>query len=139
MSSIRQIRPQDKPRPWDVHPIWRGMGCVMMVLIPIVSYAGASLLIESGFFYTIGVNLTADFTDPRPINPVPGILPIIPERYVPHLYGNLVIGALLTLLGFGLLMIFYIIMYRLMGPPMKGPMDADPVRRPPKRSQAKRR
>ena len=33
-------------RPYRVHPIWRGIGCFMMVLIPVMSYAGAVLLVE---------------------------------------------------------------------------------------------
>lgn len=26
------------PFPWRVHPIWRGVGCILMVLIPIIAY-----------------------------------------------------------------------------------------------------
>jgi len=30
-----------------IHPVWRGIGCVMIVIIPILSYLTANLLIKS--------------------------------------------------------------------------------------------
>lgn len=33
------------PFPWRVHPIWRGIGCLLLILIPIISYGLAELLL----------------------------------------------------------------------------------------------
>jgi hypothetical protein len=40
----------DKPRNDEkkkVHPVWRGIGCVMMVIIPLISYIGAVQLVNN--------------------------------------------------------------------------------------------
>jgi hypothetical protein len=36
-------------RPWKVHPIWRGLGCIWMVLLPVMAYAGAWTLTRENF------------------------------------------------------------------------------------------
>lgn len=33
------------PFPWRVHPIWRGIGCFLMILIPVISYGLAEFLL----------------------------------------------------------------------------------------------
>jgi hypothetical protein len=138
-SNIRQIRPQDKPRPWKIHPVWQGFGCIMIIVVPIMAYAAADLIIEAGFFEQIGVPLSRDFMLTRPINPIPGILPYLQDVTVDHLYANLAIGAILMLLGFGILMVIYTIFYRILGPSQLGPMDAKPIRRTPRKSSTRRR
>ena len=40
----------EKPRSDEkkkIHPVWRGIGCVMMVIIPIISYIGAAQLVNN--------------------------------------------------------------------------------------------
>jgi len=32
--------------PWRVHPIWRGIGCSFLIIIPIISYGISEVLIE---------------------------------------------------------------------------------------------
>jgi hypothetical protein len=29
-----------------IHPVWRGVGCALMVLIPIIAFAGANVLLD---------------------------------------------------------------------------------------------
>jgi hypothetical protein len=36
-------------RPWKVHPVWRGIGCLWMILIPILSYVGAWMFTRENF------------------------------------------------------------------------------------------
>ena len=33
--------------PWKVHPIWRGIGCIMAILIPALSFALAAYIIAN--------------------------------------------------------------------------------------------
>jgi len=108
-------------RPWDIHPVWRGIGCLFMLLIPVLSYAGAIVLVEANLrdgWVPLSRELAAEVL-------VPAIGP------VPHLYANLIAAALLMLLGFGLLVVFYSLLFRLVGygPPKPGLKDAPPVRR----------
>jgi hypothetical protein len=110
---------QAQPRPWDVHPIWRGIGCIMMLIVPVLSYAGAVLLYEQ--------NLTAKWVRvPRDLTQtvsIPGV------GAVPHLFANLIVTVLLMLLGYAVFIVLYAVIFRLVGPPRYGPVDSPPVRR----------
>lgn len=46
-SSNRSAREKPYQR---IHPVWRGVGFVMIVLIPIISWAGADVIITRGLF-----------------------------------------------------------------------------------------
>lgn len=47
---------KDSEEPRGLHPAWRGIGCLLMLVIPIISFAGADLVIRfargnvAGFF-----------------------------------------------------------------------------------------
>jgi hypothetical protein len=119
-------RPEKKPRPWKVHPIWRGIGCVMIILIPLMSYAGAILLIQANF---------AKRWIPLPVEFARSVR-ILYLGVVPHLLATVVVTILLMMVGFAAIMAFYGMMYRFMGPPALGPLDAPPES--PTRKRTKR-
>jgi len=129
-----QVSSQEEARPWKVHPIWRGFGCVMILIIPIMSYAGASLLIQMNTEQNWGFPIPYEFSRTVEVN-IPSPVAEIPSLYwsVPNLYANLMLGFLLMLIGFGLLMVFYAVIYSMMGPSRLGPLDAKPVRSTPKK------
>lgn len=104
---------RSQKRPWGIHPVWQGIGCLMMVLIPVMSYAGAVLLVDA--------NLQNRWV------PVPQEF-IGPPGY-PLLYMQLGVTVLVSMFGFLFFVMVYSIMYRMMGPPKYGPTDAPPVRR----------
>ncbi len=105
------VRKEKKPQ--GPHPLWRGIGCVMMVLIPVVSYAGASLLVDA--------NLRHRWL------PLPRVL--YGPAAQPLLFAELAVGVILSLLGFVLLVVVYSFLNSILGPPRYGPMDAPPLRR----------
>lgn len=122
-SSYNRRTPLDE-RPWTIHPIWRGIGCVLMLLIPIMAYAGAILLVQANL-KAGWVPLPAQFT--RTVN-----FPYIGN--IEHLLANLIVAVLLSFIGFALMSFLYSILFRIMNPDPDGPMDAKPVRsRPPAR------
>lgn len=48
-SKYREYRPYrgiSRKERQRIHPVWRGVGCVFMILIPIIGYAGASVLLD---------------------------------------------------------------------------------------------
>ena len=118
-------RPPGKERPWEIHPVWRGIGCLLIVLIPILSYAGAVILVQE--------------------NNVRGWMPVPPEfaramvlpvlGRVPYLVANLVVAVILAVAGFVLLTVLYSIFYSLIGPSRYGPMDSPPQDSLPRRSR----
>jgi hypothetical protein len=128
-ASYRTPPPQ---RPWTIHPIWAGIGCLWFLISPVLAYAIASLLIEydmkSGLF-----TLPGDLIRPVTI-PLARFFPIN-NLIVPHLYANLLGAGLILLIGFGLVMVIYAIIYSMMGPKRIGPLDAPPIRRKTRRSR----
>lgn len=103
-------------RPWEIHPVWQGIGCIMLILIPIMAYAGAVLLVQANLEYH-WVPMPASLS--RTVS-----IPNIGE--VEYLYLNLLVAAVLALVGFALLVALYAFIYRIVGPPRLGPLDADP-------------
>jgi hypothetical protein len=127
MTKYDKFSPQSRMagRPWKIHPIWRGIGCLMMILIPIISYAGAVLLVQE--------NITRRWV-PVPVSLAQAVqIPLIGS--VSYLYANLIVTALLAIIGFGILTIGYSVLYSSLGPPRYGPMDAPPERRRAKKSR----
>lgn len=112
-----QSRQADKP--WEIHPIWRGIGCLMMLLIPIMAYSGAVLLVEANKEQR-WVAMPGEFMREIPV-------PIIGA--VDHLWANLMVTVVLSLLGYALLTTLYALVYQFVGPSRYGPLDAPPERR----------
>jgi len=121
MAKYRQYeRPEiEKKDPLEVHPIWRGIGCIFMIIMPVVAYAGALLLLEANGRQN-WVRVPAELSQSVTL-PVLGVMP--------HLYATLVTTVILLLLGFGLLTIVFAIFYSSFGPSRYGPFDAPPPRR----------
>ena len=119
----RQAPP--KSRPWDIHPIWQGIGCLLMIMIPVMAYAGAVLLVQANVSQG-WVPISAELS--RPVN-IPNV------GSFEYLFANLLVAAILAMLGFGLLVAIYSLVYRAVGPSRLGPLDADPIRRKTKRSR----
>ena len=123
-----------KERPWTVHPVWRGIGCIIMVILPILAYAGAWILTRENFkshWLPLNPSLVAQIRMPVidwsflsfPIdtNFLIAWLPGQPLYYVDLLF----FGAFL-IIGVGILSIVYAFMYRAFVP-THGPFDAPEV------------
>jgi hypothetical protein len=118
MGRFRSWEREEQKKPaWDVHPIWRGIGCILFIIIPVISYAGATLLVEAN-------NTEGWYPVPRELTG--------PAQY-PYLFANLAVAAILAVLGFVLLTVLYSLLYRVAGPPQYGPLDAPPPRRKPRK------
>jgi len=112
-------------RPWKIHPIWRGIGCLLMILIPIMAYAGAVVLVQA--------NLEQGWL-PMPRELIQTVaLPFVGE--VKQFYAVVIMTALLMIIGFGVVTILYSLIYSAVGPPRLGPLDAPPVRRSPSKKK----
>jgi hypothetical protein len=111
-------RQQIKPRPWKIHPIWRGLGCIMLIIIPILSFAGAQLMIAQGLVQRYVV-IPYDLA-----KPLFGFT--LQDGYYEVTPISLLVAASLTLVGFAFIMIIYTVIYNVLGPKRYGPLDAPP-------------
>ena len=124
--TTRQKQMED--RPWEIHPIWRGIGCIVMLLVPVISFAAAKLLVDK--------NLEEYWILPPADLMIPIDLPMVGVIHPWFRPDYIALAAVLTIAGFGILMILYTIMYSLLGPSRYGPVDSPPIR---KKATKKRR
>ena len=112
-----QISYNNKPgyteRP-EIHPIWRGVGFIMMILIPFISYFAGLLLInanKTSQWIAIPPELVAKITSD------------------PDLYLKIILTIAISLVIYFIFMLVTFVTYRFFGPRRYGPLDAPPIRR----------
>ena len=103
-------------RSWAIHPVWQGIGCMLMFLVPVISYAAAVLIVQE--------NVKQNWV-PMPVELIRPVQ--IPDfGSVDYLFANLLVAAMLTILIFTVMFAAYSLLYRSVGPSQYGPMDAPP-------------
>jgi hypothetical protein len=96
----------------------------MILLIPIMSYAGAVLLVQE--------NLRQGWLPmPRELAQTV-VVPMLGS--FPNLWADLLITLVLSLIGFGVFTMVYSLIYSLLGPSSLGPLDAPAVTRSERRA-----
>ena len=132
MSKYSSYKQEMYKRPYDVHPIWRGIGCLMMILVPLVSIVGAMVLIDTGT--KEGWPIPPDLLGYPRLPVMAYQLPVIENiartiSSVNNLYGIVLISLVFMILGFAIISMFYSFAYRAMGPSRYTPLDAPEVPR----------
>lgn len=126
-------RQPSKPRPSDlgVHPVMRGIGCIMMIVVPIVAYGISILLVNYGAAH--GWPIPPGWFGPPDIHPLlwkleglHSILVFLQSQN--NLEANLFFTIIITIIFGGIMSIIYGYIYTLFGPPRYGPQDAPPMR-----------
>ena len=116
-----------------IHPIWRGIGCLMLILIPIVAFAAADTFFDnasdlslfgSTVFPNTGIMYRVFFS-----------FDIWGDTTFRITLFHLVFTILFSVVGFLIFSFVYAIIYRVSGPPRYGPTDAPP----PRRTKSRRR
>ncbi len=133
-SQVRQRPPSVKPG--EVHPVMRGIGCVLLAIVPLLSYGSAVLLVNYGA--KKGWPIPPNWLGTPTIHPL--LLKLTGLRQFwdfllsqTNLIANLFFAVAIAVLIFGLMSIIYGVMFRMMGPPQYGPTDAPPIRTKVKR------
>jgi hypothetical protein len=119
-------------RPYEVHPVWRGIGCILMVLIPLVSIVGAIVLIDEGTKkgWPFPIELMGYPRLPALAYKIPVISDIAnPISSVNNLLAIIVFSVVFMILGFGIISLVYSFAYKAMGPSRYTPLDAPEVPR----------
>jgi hypothetical protein len=109
----------------------RGIGCIMMVVVPILAYGAAALLVNYGISrgWPIPPNWLGRITIHPLLLQLRGLEPIWNILLVQHnLIANVVFAIAITIVIGGVMSVIYGYMYSLFGPPRYGPQDAPPIR-----------
>ena len=124
-------RQAPKPKVGGVHPVMRGIGCIMMIIVPILSYGIAILLVN--YAASQGWPIPRNWFGPPRIHPlllrVQGLRPIwdfLAQQN--NLIANLVFAVVIIIIIGGIMTIVYGYVYTLFGPPKYGPTDVPPIR-----------
>jgi hypothetical protein len=109
------------------HPIWQGIGCLMFIIVPIISYALADVTIQAGVkahwsllpYQLVGTPLFPDFV--WKFWQLAALAS--PLTKINNLYANLLLTFIYIIILSGLGSLGYAIIYRFIGPPRYGPQD----------------
>lgn len=100
-----------KPKRRGLHPVWRGIGFALMVVTPIISYAGALVLLSENAkrgWVAIPVELLSPFFDSM-------------------LYVKIILTLALTLAIYAIFALLTALLYDLLAPSPYGPTDVPPT------------
>ncbi len=126
-SQVRKPSFREKDR--SPHAVWRGIGCLMMLLIPILSIALG--------YETVKYGLEHEWPIPYQLLGTP-ILPdlfykfyilrliFLPITGIENLYAYSAFAIGYTIVIGGIISVIYAVVYRLVGPPRYGPFDEPP-------------
>ncbi len=129
--SSQQYRKERQERAWKINPAWRGIGCILCLIIPIMAWVGASVLLQSGLNLPLAQEMTK-------VVVIPTIRIAVIDRYIVQVNqffqangfteGQLIVTIIFLFVGYGLLAFIYAVLYKIAGPPRYGPFDVPPIK-----------
>lgn len=127
--STSSRRPPQKPKRQGPHDIWRGIGCLMILIVPVISmaagYGTINFAMEKKWFIPYELLGTPRF--PAFFYKSSGLMTIFgPLTNIQNLYAYIVVGLIYMILIGGVISLVYAFVYRFVGPSRYGPTDAPP-------------
>ncbi len=126
-SKYKTFEPRDLTPRDTIHPIWRGIGFLMIVITPIMAGAGAMVLLDLARQqgWPIMRELGGYLKFPEIFYQTPGISSLAYRiSAIPALPAIITFFLGLLLVFSGVLSFIYAVIYRLIGPPRYTPLDA---------------
>lgn len=122
-------RKQVKERNRQPHYLWQGIGCFMLILVPVISIAAGyetiNFALRSG--YTVPYELLGTPRFPDLFYKSSGIMILLsPIIAIKHFYAYAVMSLIYMILMGGITSLGYAIIYRAVGPARYSPLDAPP-------------
>lgn len=132
MGKYDSLNRRRKSKPTETtHPIWRGIGCLMIVIMPVIAFGFAVITLEAALAQDwpiprqfLGYVSLPDFLYNSRI-----LIPILNSiTSVENLMAYIVFTFIYVVILGAILSFVYAIAYRLVGPPVYGPLDVPPPR-----------
>jgi hypothetical protein len=124
-SSFKRI----EPKPDGPHAVWRGIGCLMMLIVPAISIAAGIATVKYGLAHNWAIPYQLLLAPRLPdfFYKLSGLVVIFyPLTQIPYLYAYIVTSLLYIVLIGGVISVVYAFIYRAVGPSRYGPLDAPP-------------
>jgi hypothetical protein len=131
-----QFKKKELVRPYKIHPVWRGIGFLIMIIVPVMAWAGAAVLVEIAYKqgWAFMREMSPTLKLPDVFYDLPGISTIANRiSSVPNLPALLLFFLALLIVLTGVMSFIYSVVYRIIGPPRYTPLDA-----PAPKTRAKR-
>jgi len=124
-------RQAPRPQRGVVHPVMRGIGCLMIVIVPILAYGISVLLVNYGV--SNGWPIPPDWLGTPTFHPLlwrlSGVATILAFLQTQtNLIANVIFSIAMTVVIGGVMSVIYGYIYTIFGPPRYGPNDAPPPR-----------
>lgn len=118
------------PKRNTVNPYMRGIGCLLMLIVPVFAYGVGDLLADRGFGYPVIPQEWYGTVQFPSIVYSSTTLAWVATRVsqIPHLLATLAIAVIVMILVGGILSVIFGWMYSLFAPSHYGPMDVPPPR-----------
>jgi hypothetical protein len=130
MTKYSKYLPKRKPRK-TTNPMWRGIGCLLMILVPAISYWIALALLQLTKSHDlVPPMLLGHFHFPEWGSKIPGLASIF--FYLSSLedfWAKLIFFFVILLILSGLISLLYSAVYQLIGPSRYSELDAPPENR----------
>ena len=127
--SSQQFNQGRQERPWKVHPVWRGIGCILLIIIPIMAWYVTALLLQSTFRDVLPPELTrVAFIPATHVAEIDKVIVQVNHYFdsVQFVFGQIFLTIIFSVFGFGILAFLYAVLFRAAGPPRYGPFDVPP-------------
>ena len=127
--STQQYKRGRQERPWKVHPVWRGIGCILLLIIPIMSWYATTLFLQSNTKVVLPPELTRVVVIPAThVTEIDKVIFQVNHYFdrVHFVFGQIFFTVIFSIIGFGILAFLYAILFRIAGPPRYGPFDVPP-------------
>jgi len=114
-----------------VHPLMRGIGCIMIMVVPILAYGASILLVNYGIGH--GWPIPPNWLGAPTFHPLlwrlQGIAVVLTYLQAQNnLIANIIFAIAITVVVGGIMSMIYGYIYTIFGPPRYGPTDAPPER-----------
>ncbi len=127
--SSQQYRKEVQERRWKVNPAWRGIGCILFLIVPIMAWVGAAMVLQSNVKLPLLYEMTRIVIVPYThITQIDKLILQVNNYFKASAFmeGQLFLTIIFLFIGYGVLAFFYSVLYKMAGPPRYGPFDVPP-------------